>query len=88
MSGTLNSIYSNVSFALDLHTEAIARLQEQTATGNRVNRSSDDPSAAYRILGLNSQKRSLENYIDNLTSVVSTLELSSTIIQDMISEVS
>lgn len=87
MSGILNSVYNNVSFALNSHTDAIARLQEQVATGNRINRSSDDPSAAYRILGLNSQKKSLENYIDNLTELVSTLELSATIVQNMISEI-
>ena len=80
MSGTLNNIYSNVSFALHLHTEAIARLQEQASTGSRVNRASDDPSNAHRILGLNSQERSLENYMYNISEVASTLEMSHDII--------
>ena len=78
--GTLGNIYNNVSFALSLHTEAIARLQEQAATGSRINRASDDPSSAYQVLELNSQKKSLENYIDNLSETISTLEFSSTII--------
>ncbi len=85
MSGTLNNIYNNVSFALYLHTEAMARLQEQMSTGSRINRASDDPSAAYQVLGFNSQERSLENYIDNLSEVMSTLELSSSTIDDMTS---
>lgn len=85
MSGTLNNIYNNVSFALHLQTEALTRLQEQASTGSRINRASDDPSTAYRILGLNSQQKSLDNYIDNLSEVVSMLELSSTVIQDMAS---
>jgi len=84
MSGTLSSIYNNVSSALYLHTEAMARLQEQVSTGSRINRVSDEPSAAYQILGLNSQERSLESYIDNLSQVVSTLEITSTVIEDMI----
>ena len=84
MSGTLNNIYNNVSFALHLHTKAMVRLQEQVSTGSRINRASDGPSAAYQILGLNSQGRSLENYIDNLSGVVSTLEISSSVIGDMI----
>ena len=85
MSGTLNNIYNNVSFALYLHAEAMARLQEQVSTGSRINRASDDPSAAYQVLGLNSQEKSLENYIDNLSEVLSTLELSSSIIDSMTS---
>jgi len=85
MSGTLNNIYNNISYALFLHTEAMARLQEQASTGSRINRASDDPSAAYRVLGLNSQEKLLENYIDNLSEVVSTLEFSSTVIVDITS---
>lgn len=85
MSGTLSNIYNNVSFALQLHAEAMARLQEQASTGSQINRPSDGPSAAYQILGLNSQQKSLDNYIENLSDVVSTLEFSTTIIQDIVS---
>ena len=81
--GTLSNIYNNVSFALSLHTEAMARLQEQIATGSRINRASDDPSAAYRVLGLNSQKSLLGNYMDSLLEVVSLLDISSTAIDSM-----
>ena len=83
MSGTLNSIYNNVSFALHLHTEAMARLQEQASTGSRINRASDDPSVAYRVLGLNSQEKSMENYVNNLSEAVDILELTSTVIEDI-----
>ena len=85
MSGTLGNIYNNISFALHLHTEALSRLQEQASTGSRVNRVSDDSSSAYQVLGLNSQERSLENYIDNLVEAMSTLEYSSTVVEEMIS---
>ena len=85
MSGTLNSIYNDISFALRLHTDALARLQEQASTGSLVNRPSDEPSAAYQILGLNSQQKSFENYLGNLSDVTTSLELSSTIFGNMIS---
>lgn len=84
MSGALNNIYNNTSFALRLHAEAMARLQEQVSTGSRINRASDDPSTAYRILGLTSQERSLENYMDNLSDAVSKLEFAYEAIRDMI----
>ena len=81
MSGALNNIYNNVSYALYLHSVEMARLQEQTITGSRINRPSDDPSCSYRVVTLNSQERSLGNYINNLSETVGTLELSSTVIQ-------
>jgi flagellin-like hook-associated protein FlgL len=74
MSGAINNIYNNVSYALYLHSVEMARLQEQTTTGSRINRPSDDPSAGYRVLILNSQDQSLENHIDNLSEVIGTLE--------------
>jgi len=83
MSGALNNIYNNVSFALHIHSEAMSRLQEQATTGSRINRASDDPSAAYRVETLNSQEKSLGKYIDNLSDVVGTLEHSSTIIEEI-----
>ncbi len=85
MSGSLNSIYNNVSFALYLHTNAMAKLQEQVSTGSRINRISDDPAAGYRVLGLNTNVKSLENYINNLSEVASILELSSTILENITS---
>ncbi len=85
MSGTLNNIYNNVNYALHLHSEAMTRLQEQASTGSRINRVSDDPSAAYRVMGLNTQERSLNNYADNLSEVISLLDLSSTAIEEIAS---
>ncbi len=88
MSGSLASICNNVSYALNLHSKAITLLQEQASTGNRVNRASDNPSEAYRILGLNSQERSLQSYQESVTELIGNLEISSTIIADMSSELS
>jgi len=85
MSGSLNNIYNNVSFALYLHTNAMAKLQEQASTGSRINRVSDDPAAAYRVLGLNTNEKSLENYINNLSEVASILGFSSTILDNITS---
>jgi flagellar hook-associated protein 3 FlgL len=83
MSGALNNIYNNVSYALYLHSVEMARLQEQTTTGSRINRPSDDPSSAYRVITLNSQEKSLENYINNISDMTGTLEMSSTVIQEI-----
>jgi len=81
MSGSLNNIYNNVSYALYLHSVEMTRLQEQVTTGSRINRPSDAPSCSYRVLTLNSQEKSLGNYINNLSEAVGTLDLSFTVIQ-------
>lgn len=80
MSGVLGSVYYNTSLALSQHTEAMARLQEQAATGSRINRPSDAPSDAYRVLGLESQKRSIGNYLEKIEEMASLLDFSSTVI--------
>jgi flagellar hook-associated protein 3 len=80
MSGTLSNIQNSASSALNRHMEAMAKLQEQAATGSRINRASDDPSTAYRMLGLESETRYLANYMDNLEEIISTLQFSATVI--------
>ena len=83
MSGIMNNIYNNVTFALQRHMEALYRLQEQASTGSRINRPSDDPSAAYRVLTLDTESSSLENYINTLADMSSTLDTGSSMIQQM-----
>jgi len=83
MAGSLTGIYKNVSYALNLNAQALLKLQEQAASGNYVNRASDSPSDAYRILTLNSQERSLANYEEQVTNLIGNLEITSTIIEDM-----
>ncbi|MGD9110243.1 MAG: flagellar hook-associated protein FlgL [Phycisphaerales bacterium] len=83
MSGTLSSIYNNSVLALSTHARELLVLQEQVSSGSRINRASDEPSAAYRVLNLNSQKRSIENYLDNLSEVSDVLEFASTAVDDI-----
>jgi flagellar hook-associated protein 3 FlgL len=83
VSGSLASIYESISYALQLHGKAITVLQEQASTGNRVNRGSDSPSDAYRILALNSQDRSLASVQENIVDLMGRLEVSSTVVTDM-----
>jgi hypothetical protein len=39
MSGALSSIYDEISYALQLHGQAITQLQEEASTGSRIRRS-------------------------------------------------
>ena len=87
MSGALNNVHSNVVYALHLHSSEMLRLQEQASTGSRINRSSDDPSTGYRVLELTSQRRSFETYFDAISQSASTLEIATTVLDNMVSAI-
>ena len=80
---SLDSIYNSASWAIWQHSTALSKLQEQAATGQDINRPSDDPVDANRILDLRTESRSMERYVGALNDVVSTLDFSSSVIQDI-----
>jgi flagellar hook-associated protein 3 FlgL len=84
MSGySLDSIYNSASWAIWQHSTALSRLQEKAATGQDINRPSDDPTDASRILGLRTESRSMEIYMKALNDTVSELDFSSSVIQQI-----
>ncbi|HPS54958.1 MAG TPA: flagellar hook-associated protein FlgL [Sedimentisphaerales bacterium] len=87
MGGILSNVRNNIIYSLSRQTDQLAKLQEQTATGARINRVSDSPSEAYQVLTLDSQVSSLSTYITNLENTVSTLGVSSEVIGSMMSDI-
>ena len=87
MSASLGIMYNNLNYALSINSDALLKLQEQAATGQRVNRPSDDPSDAYRILDLNTQSRMMSNYSQNISDVTDLLEVASTAIENVQSNI-
>jgi flagellar hook-associated protein 3 FlgL len=77
------TIYNNTRMALHTNARELARLQEQAASGARVNRASDDPSDAYRIMKLRAQSQSLDEYSKNLQNVTRTLEQAHGVAQEI-----
>jgi flagellar hook-associated protein 3 FlgL len=88
MSGSINNIYNNVSFALLINTEALTKLQEQVSTGSRINRISDDSTSAYQVLGLETKQKSLDTYIKIINETSDSLEMSSNVLQTIMSSLS
>ena len=86
MAYSLDAIYNSTNWAIRNHSQALMMLQEQAATGQCINRISDDPTDGNRILALRSENRSFELYADALTEVVSNLELSSSVVQSISGE--
>lgn len=88
MSQTLGNVYNNVSYSLQNHAAAMARLQEQTSSGSRINRVSDKPLDAYQVMTLTSWKVDLENYLSRLADVSDRLEFSSSVINNISTQLS
>jgi len=88
MSQTLGNIYNNVSYSLQNHAAAMARLQEQTSSGSCINRISDAPLDAYQVMTLTSWKVDLENNLNRLADVSDRLEFSSSVINNISTQLS
>lgn len=88
MSNSLNNIYNNVSFALMINADAMTKLQEQVSTGSRINRISDDATGAYQVMGLETKQKSMDNYINLISDTMDSLDLSSSVLQNMLSSLS
>ena len=57
-------------------TSNMSRLQEQISTGKKVNRASDDPAAARKILSLRSEDLRLDQFASNLQTATHALDFS------------
>jgi flagellar hook-associated protein 3 FlgL len=86
MSISLNALYENTSWSIGQQTAQLALLQEKASTGQENNRISDNPTVTNRVLGLTSDSRTKQQYMDNLANLGSVLELSDSIVQSMTSE--
>ncbi len=62
-------------------TANMSRLQEQISTGKRVNRASDDPAAARKILSLRSEDLSLDQFAANIQTATQSLDFSASALQ-------
>lgn len=86
MSISLNALYKNTSWSIGQQTARLALLQEKASTGQENNRISDNPTVTNRVLGLTSDSRTKQQYLDNLANLNSVLELSDSVVQSMTSE--
>ncbi|MGR3292736.1 MAG: flagellar hook-associated protein FlgL [Candidatus Scalindua sp.] len=63
-------------------TSNMSKLQEQISTGKRVNRPSDDPAAARKILSLRSEDLRLNQYASNIQTATQALDFSASVLQN------
>ena len=69
------SIYQNISFQLSNLTAELKKIQEQIATGKRINKPSDDPIGTTHAMRLRKVLSQIEQYGQNIEHGSSWLEV-------------
>ena len=79
---TQSTLYSRALFDIQRGLFRYSQLQTEVATGRRVNRPSDDPAAALRVLPLRGELRDLAQFGDNVSLARETLDISAASLED------
>ena len=72
----LETFISSTLANVQKSTSNMSRLQEQISTGKKVNRASDDPAGARKILSLRSEDLRLDQYASNIQTATQSLDFS------------
>jgi flagellar hook-associated protein 3 FlgL len=78
----LETIINSTIFNVQRSTSNLSKLQEQISTGKRVNRPSDAPADARRILNLRSEGFRLDQYASNVQTATQLLNFNSSTLQN------
>ena len=79
---TQSTLYSRALFDIQRGLFRYSQLQTEVATGRRVNRPSDDPAAALRVLPLRGELRDLAQFGENVSLARETLDISAASLED------
>jgi flagellar hook-associated protein 3 len=83
MSFSFDGLYRATSYALEQQATAMALLQEQVATGSQINRTSDNPSDANRVMSLNSNSTKLAYFTEEMDEFSGMLNVTSSLMSMM-----
>jgi flagellar hook-associated protein 3 FlgL len=81
---TFNSQYRDSSAAIAQASESLIELQRQVATGKRVGKASDDPTAAANAINERAQLAGVEQYQRAADSATSRLSIVDSVLSDMV----
>ena len=68
MRATQTTTYRSLQSFLDRTSDKLAKLQLQAATGKRINRPSDDPTAISPMLSARTQIQTSDRYIETIAT--------------------
>lgn len=81
---TFNSIYREAMSGIEGASARKLDFQRQVATGKRVERASDDPSAISQVIQERAQQASLDQYTQSANSAAARLAIADTALSDVI----
>ena len=76
--------YSQAVSSLNSQNYALNKTMLQISSGKRILVPSDDPAASARVLGLNQAKARTEQFQDNITALISALEVEETSLNSIV----
>ncbi|MGR3174487.1 MAG: flagellar hook-associated protein FlgL [Candidatus Scalindua sp.] len=78
----LETIINSTIFNVQRSTSKLSKLQEQISTGKKINRPSDAPAGARRILNIRSEVFRLDQYASNVQTATQSLNFNSSTLQN------
>jgi len=78
----LETIINSTLLNVQRSTSNLSKLQEQISTGKKVNRPSDAPAGARRILNIRSEEFRLDQYASNVQTATQSLNFNSSTLQN------
>ncbi len=78
----LETLINSTLMNIQLSASRMQKLQEQVATGKKINRPSDDPDGARKVLNFRSEDLKLDQYSKNVLTAIQSLEFSESILQN------
>lgn len=87
MRTTFNAMYREASAGIESSQQRLAEFQRQVSTGKRIEKPSDDPSAAASAIAEHAEIANVEQYSRSATSVGSRLTVVDTVLSDIIEKI-
>lgn len=79
---TFNMAFRNGVYDINRASDAMSQAQRQVSSLKRVQRPSDDPSAASQVVGERTEQRQLDAFIDATSSVDARLRVADSVLSD------
>lgn len=80
---SLETLINSTLMNIQLSASRMYKLQEQVATGKKINRPSDDPDGARKVLNFRSEDLKLEQYAKNVQTSIQSIEFDESILQNV-----
>lgn len=79
---SLESVINSTLLNVQHNSSYMSKLQEQVSTGKKINRPSDDPAGARKILNIRSEELRLDQYDSNIKTATQSLNFNASLLDN------